>query len=972
MSSAAAAVHARDAARALGFDLGEGADSGGSGVSTTSGEPDTLVASLLFPPGTPRDAVAACAAEFVGWADAVVPGYVWSGDALALRQVEPGTPRGRQLGLRPHSPSAAAGGAAVDAPALQARLHYGDAPGDEWYALWLLAAFTASTASPTSGGSLAAVLHAVDGDGEVFAIETADALPRWCTPPVATRRFYVAAGRLHLIPRGATSPGGLGAVASPVAGAAHVRAHAAATLAPPRMQAALAQRLHAFPAAAAESVHVARVVLPVAAARLLAAEPALVGPAVAAFAGRDPAEVQAAARMRHFPPGSGFAPASLRLSRPLVVQLLSTSYHPPAALGRRAAAAAAAGSAAAAAADAPASADGAAPAPALLPATALPPPGSAGYRPWDLGLKLVAGLEILLARGGAPVAALLLQPAMPSSAVAASDVTATAASAEGEAAWHHFAAALVRRGFYEGCRSVAEREARTARARAYFSATTGGGGNNDDDATAAAGSDAALLDAAAADAADGAPAATAGHRRDGEPAAMRAARALLAVSATGNGYGQPAQLPPADRDDSLAWLDDLTADDDDDPAAWAAREAADRARLAAESATMLRRLRLEPVPPIGNTGADGAPVTTSLHASDDASGGDGSDDESAGDSDGSDGSDSDEDEDESADDGDDGDDGALVDETTPEGKQLSQLLASLTSFMRGASGLDGVEAVPATGGGASAGSGTGAGQPPVPASTATAAGASAAAPPPTAPGVKAGRRIDVTEFTALLAAHRAASIGDAPISAAAPQSLLPSAGEDSDDGNDALLPSGGDDSGDDDGGALPASRRRVRFGGDARTAVSSATAEPEPEPEPSLRDMMAALDDALLSSEGTTLGASFATLAGAARDPNAAMPADGSGGLSAADVRYNLLSSLAASVGASSAVPGAVSADGVPASATGGGGASATAGPGPAANLLAALGVAPPRAWWRGGDGGGDDAPAAKQTEGEDGGSGCS
>lgn len=935
MSSAAAAARARDAARALGFDLGDfsgdgSSDAGGAAPpGTSSGEPDTLVASLLFPADTPRDAVVAASAEFAVWSATVVPGYVWSGDALRLRLVEPGTPRGRQLGLRASAISGADGG---DAPVLQARLHYGDAPGDEWYALWLLAAFTARTATPSSGGCLGAVLHAVDGDGEVFAIETADALPRWCTPAAAARRFYVAGGRLHLIPLATSSPSGLAAVASPAVGAAHVRAHPAATLASQRMQAALAGRLHAFPAAAAESVHVARVVLPLSAARLLASDPSLVGPTVAAFAGRDPSEVQVAARMRHFPPAPGFATVSLPLSRHLIVQLLGQGYHPPAALGRRAAAAAAASDGA----TAPSPADISGAAPTLLPASALPPPGSPGYRPWDLGLKLAAGLEILLARGGAPVAALLQHQ----TGSAAAEVPAGAAAGEGEAAWRRFTAALTRRGFFEGCRSVAEREQRTASARAYFSATTEGDSSRT--AASAAGDD-ALLDAAAADAADGAPAPA--HKRDGEPAPVRAARALLVLTAS-SGDAQP-PLPTADRDDSLGWLDELTADDDDDPAAWAAREAADRARLAAESATMLRRLGLAPVPLLNGEGA-----RASLQQRDDAAGEGASDNESEGD-----GQDEDDDSEDDGNDNDDSggsDDGALFDESTPEGKQLGQLLASLSSFMRGASGLEGVEgaapAVAAAARGSTNDARTGG----------SAKGATTGTPPSPAPATKpgGGRKIDVAEFATLLSAHRAVVSGDANAAAAAVPPL-PATSVDSDDGDDALLPSGGEGSDDeDDDGALPASRRRVRFGGGA--AAAAATAELEP----SLRDVMAALDAALLSSEGSTLGSSFETLARAAGGADGSAGA-AAGGLSAADVRYNLLSSLAASVGASAA--SGSSDDGVPVGAAAGGAVSATAGPGPAANLLAALGVAPPRAWWRAGDGAGDAPPVATQTESEGG-----
>lgn len=68
------------------------------------------------------------------------------------------------------------------------------------------------------------------------------------------------------------------------------------------MRTALEARLGAYPAQARLNRHTARATLPAAAAAVLAAEPALAAPAVAAFYARDVQDMAAAARQRRFPP----------------------------------------------------------------------------------------------------------------------------------------------------------------------------------------------------------------------------------------------------------------------------------------------------------------------------------------------------------------------------------------------------------------------------------------------------------------------------------------------------------------------------------------------------------------------------------------------------------------------------------------------------------------------------------------------
>ena len=73
-------------------------------------------------------------------------------------------------------------------------------------------------------------------------------------------------------------------------------------LAAPKMQQAVAARLKGYPQKAHRQMHKTRVILPAKVAALLREDPGLAGPAVDAFYNRDVDDMQAAARMCHFPP----------------------------------------------------------------------------------------------------------------------------------------------------------------------------------------------------------------------------------------------------------------------------------------------------------------------------------------------------------------------------------------------------------------------------------------------------------------------------------------------------------------------------------------------------------------------------------------------------------------------------------------------------------------------------------------------
>ena len=800
----AAHARARDAVAALGFDLGDTrrwtADAGGA--PPPAGEPDTLECHVFLPPGTPPAAAAAALSEWRAWCARVVPRFVWSSDALALRLVPPGSLRARRAGL-----------AADDArPLLHGKLHYGDAQGDEWWATWLLCRL--SRAHPGT------VVHVCDADGDFLAIEAADALPRWFTPATGAHRTFFHGGRVHLVPLpapaggsggGGGGGGGLAAVPSLAVGAAYVHAHPRHSLAPARVQRAVSARLATFPGAAAESVHVAACVLPVGAARVLQADPALVAPAVAAFYSRDPSDVQRAARMRAFPPHAGFVRMSVPLSRVLVAQLLMQRYHPPAAMGK-------AGGG---------GGDGASPAPPLLAAADLPRPGGPGHRQWDLGLKLSAGLEMLLwqQQGGGwrLLPPELLGAAAPPAAIPAA-AAAGGAGGGGDDDFTRYLAALTRRGYFEGCRHPADKQRKTERARGYWASARAsasgdalppalGGGDGTPSSVAAA--DAAALE----DAAEELVAPPVGVARPEAPT-VRVARALLACTGAGastaSSAADAAAWPPAcDVDDSLSWMDE-GADEDGTHGDDGAALAAETRRLTALSQALLRQLGLDDEPTDDEEpelGAAAAAVDGARHDSvdgarggharrrpgADASGRDGGghgggedavdldDDAEGGSSRG--GEDDDDDDDDGDDDDDVDDDGseplAGPDDGDDEMRQLNELVSTLGGFFKGSSGLDGVvqprpeaaaAAAPATAaapfgaglarsslaGAFAARAATGRGDSPVgavggggasrPAPPATAVAAAARAPPP----------LSVAALEALLAAHNEEALRDTP------------------------------------------------------------------------------------------------------------------------------------------------------------------------------------------------------------------
>ncbi|KAJ1635684.1 SGT1 protein-domain-containing protein [Pavlovales sp. CCMP2436] len=236
---------------------------------------------------------------------------------------------------------------------LAGEVRYGGNVEDEWLGVWLLLELTA--AFPALG------VTAEDAqDGQLLLIEAAHVLPDWLSPETAGNRVLLRGGHVLLAsPEHAPETAGDGAsLAAVLAGAraGTVRAHAPITE-------AVRARLQGYPGAAlALATHRKRLVLPLPAARALAAAPWLVSRAVDALCARDALSMRAAAKMERLAPKvHPSVRVSVRLSRFHYAQLCSQRLTPPRAAGFE-----------------------------------LPPPSHPAHERAALSAKLVVGLEMLL------------------------------------------------------------------------------------------------------------------------------------------------------------------------------------------------------------------------------------------------------------------------------------------------------------------------------------------------------------------------------------------------------------------------------------------------------------------------------------------------------------------------------------------------------------------------------------------------
>ncbi|KAK9825639.1 hypothetical protein WJX81_002609 [Elliptochloris bilobata] len=210
-------------------------------------------------------------------------GYPWQLDHFELYSSFREPPPWRQTGDRHNA-----------LPCIWGSMRFGDSIDDEWFTTWLLRELTRRIPGNTA--------RVWDNDGEFLLIEAAYHLPRWLKPETAGNRVWLRGGALHLLPLPSASAPDLPSLPSAAQALRVLREGRVPTLASLEMQAALEVRLGAYPAQALLNRHMARAMVPAAAAAVLAAQPALAAPAVAAFYERTPQDMAAAARQRRFPP----------------------------------------------------------------------------------------------------------------------------------------------------------------------------------------------------------------------------------------------------------------------------------------------------------------------------------------------------------------------------------------------------------------------------------------------------------------------------------------------------------------------------------------------------------------------------------------------------------------------------------------------------------------------------------------------
>ena len=283
--------------------------------------------------------------------------YIWQRTPFTLDFAPPSEPA--QAHPQPHP-----------YPHLCGTLEYGDAIDDEWFAVAIL--LEASRRNPDCW------VRVWDSDGEFLLIEAAHALPRWLSSPeVGGNRVWIRQGKLWIIPLAkstSTNDGGgggrrrKGELELDEALRLLQQCEQPESLARDRaVETEALLRTKGYPAKAHGQLHRARVVLPRKLAAVLRAKPDSVAAAVEAFYVRDPVSLVALRR----PPAERRLPwadtveTTVVFTKVLFAQLKGQMWAPPAEAG-----------------------------------FPMAPAGSSGggiTGKVDVGVKLTAGFEMLLA-----------------------------------------------------------------------------------------------------------------------------------------------------------------------------------------------------------------------------------------------------------------------------------------------------------------------------------------------------------------------------------------------------------------------------------------------------------------------------------------------------------------------------------------------------------------------------------------------
>ncbi|KAG7396067.1 hypothetical protein PHYBOEH_002813 [Phytophthora boehmeriae] len=164
---------------------------------------------------------------------------------------------------------------------LSGRTAVGDAIQDEW----VIAHLTFQLTKQFPG----VIARLADTDGEFLLIESAEALPEWVTPEASDRRVFIVNEKLHIAPPAtAASNRGKGGVFYDEDGLEQVLDPSVHTEASDAVQKLIQRKLEQVPAYLRQNRHRVRCLLPERAARVVALNGELVGPAVEAFYYREP------------------------------------------------------------------------------------------------------------------------------------------------------------------------------------------------------------------------------------------------------------------------------------------------------------------------------------------------------------------------------------------------------------------------------------------------------------------------------------------------------------------------------------------------------------------------------------------------------------------------------------------------------------------------------------------------------------
>jgi hypothetical protein len=243
------------------------------------------------------------------------------------------------------------------------RTRFGDNIEDEWFIVFML--FELSKAFPDI------VISVFDVDGQFLLIEAAHYLPRWLRPENSDHRVWIKGGQLHIIPiakdpkdekQTATFPTKL---TLPKAFEI-LQTHPETTVASSDIQKQIFSRLRDFPKKAyEESHHYSRIIVPLPIAYILQKKPELISHAVTTFYYREPIAFRVCHKMEKFNPKTHpNVLIRVRFTRCLFAQLIKQRFQPP-----------------------------------RVYADMVPSPSDPNHKPFDLGMKVACGFEMLYSEG---------------------------------------------------------------------------------------------------------------------------------------------------------------------------------------------------------------------------------------------------------------------------------------------------------------------------------------------------------------------------------------------------------------------------------------------------------------------------------------------------------------------------------------------------------------------------------------------